>query len=240
MVSVEVALVGRRQRQDRGVAEHSFRGLGERAGRGLPAEACRWNTGTAGRSRSGAATPSRRTRSTRPPAAEVPDCEVLVVPVLAAIGPDRVKAEQQASFTLGVQPTSALELANAGATLASHGTRNQSAGVPPTRTAGMRHVLGVLDLASGSCSTGSGTANGGPRSSTCCASCAAGSRPGGSNWSAKLGRTPDGRCPHLVRRPRHRSDANRVQRVVAELDRVRVHRATLLHPRRLPLLGAPR
>jgi membrane peptidoglycan carboxypeptidase len=35
---------------------------------------------------------------------------------------DRVKAEQQASFTLGVQPTSALELANVGATLASHGT----------------------------------------------------------------------------------------------------------------------
>jgi membrane peptidoglycan carboxypeptidase len=35
---------------------------------------------------------------------------------------DRVKAEKQASFTLGVQPTSALELANVGATLASHGT----------------------------------------------------------------------------------------------------------------------
>jgi membrane peptidoglycan carboxypeptidase len=35
---------------------------------------------------------------------------------------DRVKAEKQASFTLGVTPTSALELANVGATLASHGT----------------------------------------------------------------------------------------------------------------------
>ena len=35
---------------------------------------------------------------------------------------DRVKAEAQASFTLGVTPTSDLELANVGATLASHGT----------------------------------------------------------------------------------------------------------------------
>jgi membrane peptidoglycan carboxypeptidase len=35
---------------------------------------------------------------------------------------DRTKAEKQASFTLGVSPTSALELANVGATLASHGT----------------------------------------------------------------------------------------------------------------------
>ncbi|GAA4864647.1 transglycosylase/D,D-transpeptidase PonA2 [Actinomycetospora straminea] len=35
---------------------------------------------------------------------------------------DTVKAQNQASFTLGVAPTSSLELANVGATLASHGT----------------------------------------------------------------------------------------------------------------------
>jgi membrane peptidoglycan carboxypeptidase len=35
---------------------------------------------------------------------------------------DTVKAQNQASFTLGVSPTSPLELANVGATLASHGT----------------------------------------------------------------------------------------------------------------------
>ena len=35
---------------------------------------------------------------------------------------DQAKAQRQASFTLGVSPTSALELANVGATLASHGT----------------------------------------------------------------------------------------------------------------------
>jgi membrane peptidoglycan carboxypeptidase len=35
---------------------------------------------------------------------------------------DTVKAQNQASFTLGVAPTSPLELANVGATLASHGT----------------------------------------------------------------------------------------------------------------------
>jgi membrane peptidoglycan carboxypeptidase len=35
---------------------------------------------------------------------------------------DQVKAQHQASFTLGVSPTSPLELANVGATLASHGT----------------------------------------------------------------------------------------------------------------------
>ena len=57
----------------------------------------------------------------------------------------------------------------------------------------------------------------------------------------QLRATSEGRGRDLVRRPRHRAGVHPVQRVLAELDRSRVHRAALLHPRRqrLPLPHSP-
>jgi membrane peptidoglycan carboxypeptidase len=52
---------------------------------------------------------------------------------------DQVKAEAQASFTLGVSPTSDLELANVGATLASHGVW-----CPPTPITSVTDRTGAL------------------------------------------------------------------------------------------------
>ncbi len=53
---------------------------------------------------------------------------------------------------------------------------------------------------------------------------------------------PQGRGRQLVRRTRRRAGVHPDQRLVVELDRVRVHRAALLHPRRqrLPLPRRPR
>ena len=111
-----------------------------------------------------------------------------------------------------------------------------------TRTGGVRHMFAALDLATGQMFYRFRDRK---------------------RWQEFLGflrqlraRFPTGRLyvvcdnfsPHkksrghrLVRRPRRRAGVHPEQRVLAELDRVRVHRAALLHPRRqrLPLPRRP-
>ena len=105
---------------------------------------------------------------------------------------------------------------------------------PFTATAGSGTCSARWTWPRAGCSTASVTANAGRSSWRSCASFGPGSRPGGSTSCVTTSprtqrarpRSPPGAQPQL------RVGVLPHQRHLAELDRVRVHRAALLHPRR--------
>jgi transposase len=112
-----------------------------------------------------------------------------------------------------------------------------------TRTAGVRHMFGALDLASGQLFYRFRDRKRWREFLDFCRQLRR-RFPSGRLYLRvrQLRRAPEGGGPHLVRRQRRRAGVHSVERVLAELDRVRVHRAALLHPRRqrLPLPRRPR